>query len=152
MGPSAIRVANLDARLAALGYQVHDYGNVTTEQAESVAPGHVSARYLHEIAATCKRLSTTVQKALTAGQLPLVLGGDHSVAIGTVSGVARHYRKQKKSIGLLWIDAHADMNTPESSPNTCCQEGRACGRKRCTPMGRSCRISGSKCETERCTC
>lgn len=117
MGPSAIRVANLDARLAALGYQVHDYGNVNAEQAESVEPGHVSARYLHEIAATCKRLSTTVQKAISAGQLPLVLGGDHSVAIGTVSGVARHYRKQKKSIGLLWIDAHADMNTPETSPS-----------------------------------
>lgn len=117
MGPSAIRVANLDARLAALGYQVHDYGNVVAEQAESVEPGHVSARYLREIAATCKRISSTVQKALAAGQLPLVLGGDHSVAAGTVSGVARHYRKQKKSIGLLWIDAHADMNTPETSPS-----------------------------------
>jgi arginase len=117
MGPSAIRVANLDARIAALGYRVHDYGNVDAEQAESVEPGHVSARYLREIAATCKRISATVQKALAAGELPLVLGGDHSVAAGTVSGVARHYRKQKQSIGLIWIDAHADMNTPETSPS-----------------------------------
>lgn len=117
MGPSAIRVANLDARIASLGYEVHDIGNVSAIQAESAKPGHVSARYLSEIAATCKRISTAVQKALAAGQLPLVLGGDHSVAVGTVSGVARHYRKRKKTIGLIWVDAHADMNTPETSPS-----------------------------------
>lgn len=117
MGPSAIRVANLDARLSALGYQVSDLGNVAVEQPESVDEGPSSARYLAQIARTCTRLATTVDKALAASKTPVVLGGDHSVAIGTVSGVARHFRKRKQSIGLIWIDAHADMNTPETSPS-----------------------------------
>lgn len=117
MGPSAIRVANLDGRLALLGYQVHDLGNVDVKQAESIPEGPNNARYLHEIALTCKRLAQMVDKAAGRGQMPLVLGGDHSVAIGTVSGLARHYRKQHKSIGLIWVDAHADMNTPKTSPS-----------------------------------
>lgn len=117
MGPSAIRVANLDARLSALGYQVSDLGNVAVEQPESVDEGPSSARYLAQIARTCTRLATTVDRALAASKTPVVLGGDHSVAIGTVSGVARHFRKRKQSIGLIWIDAHADMNTPETSPS-----------------------------------
>jgi len=117
MGPSAIRVANLDGRLAALGYQVHDLGNVAVKQAESISPGQSSAHYLAEITLTCKRLATMVQSAAAAGRFPLVLGGDHSVAVGTVSGMSRLYRKRKQSIGLIWIDAHADMNTPETSPS-----------------------------------
>src|SRR5207248_1255066 len=73
--------------------------------------------YLPQIAATCKRLGTAVEKAISDGTLPLVLGGDHSVAIGTVGGVSRSFRKKKQRIGLIWIDAHADMNTPETSPS-----------------------------------
>ncbi|HUQ90229.1 MAG TPA: arginase [Bryobacteraceae bacterium] len=117
MGPSAIRVANLDSRLTSLGYQVQDFGNVEVKQAESIPTGHSHARYLTEIALTCSRLAATVEKALRSGQVPLILGGDHSLAIGTVSGVARHYRRKKMRIGLLWIDAHADMNTPQTSPS-----------------------------------
>lgn len=117
MGPSAIRVANLGSRIAGLGYEVEDLGNVEVKQAESIPTGESTARYLHEIAFTCRRLAAMVEKVLAAGKMPLVLGGDHSVAVGTVSGLSRHYRKKKKSIGVLWIDAHADMNTPETSPS-----------------------------------
>lgn len=117
MGPSAIRVANLDARLAALGYEIVDLGNVEVAQPESLASGPHTARYLPQIADSCRRLALMVERAAAKGHTPLVLGGDHSVAIGTVSGIARHFRKQRKSLGLIWLDAHADMNTPETSPS-----------------------------------
>jgi arginase len=117
MGPSALRVANLNQRLASLGYKVEDLGNIPVVQAESVAEGATSARYLHEIAATCKRLAGLVETSVEAGKFPIVLGGDHSVAIGTISGLSHEYRKQGKKIGVVWIDAHADMNTPETSPS-----------------------------------
>jgi len=117
MGPSAVRVANLNARIAALGYEVEDLGNIPVEQAESCAEGDKHAKYLPQIAAACERLGRQVAEALERGRLPLVLGGDHSVAVGTMSGVAQHFRRQKRSIGLIWLDAHADMNTPGSSPS-----------------------------------
>jgi arginase len=117
MGPSAVRVANLNERVASLGYKVEDLGNIHVVQAESVDAGASSARYLHEIAATCTRLANQVESAADQGKFPIVLGGDHSVAIGTVSGLAQRYRKQGERIGLVWIDAHADMNTPETSPS-----------------------------------
>lgn len=117
MGPSAIRVARLDARLESLGYEVFDLGNVEVEQAESRPVGRENARYLPEITRTCSRLAKAVETALASRQFPIVLGGDHSVATGTVSGVSRHFRKQKQRIGLVWIDAHADMNTPDTSPS-----------------------------------
>jgi arginase len=117
MGPSALRVANLNARLAALGYHVEDLGNVPVEQAEALQPGDSKAKYLPQIAATCERLALQVEQALQQGRMPLVLGGDHSVAVGTVSGVSRHFSKADRGIGLIWLDAHADMNTPDSSPS-----------------------------------
>ena len=117
MGPSAMRVANLNARLAALGYTVEDLGNVPVDQAEASPEGHPRAKYLPQIAATCQRLATLVGETLARGSLPLVLGGDHSVAIGTVSGVSQYFREQGRRAGLIWLDAHADMNTPESSPS-----------------------------------
>lgn len=117
MGPSALRVANLNRRVAAMGYQVTDLGNVPVEQAESLAEHDQRARYVQEIAATCKRLARMVERTLANGQLPLVLGGDHSVAIGTLAGVSHHFRKRKERIGLVWIDAHADMNTPGTTPS-----------------------------------
>jgi arginase len=116
MGPSAVRVANLNARLASLGYVVEDLGNVPVEQAEALPEGPPRARYLPQIAATCQRLATLVGRAMP-GSVPLVLGGDHSVAIGTVSGVSQYFREQNRKTGLIWLDAHADMNTPESSPS-----------------------------------
>ncbi len=118
MGPSAVRVAGLGKRLSALGYDVADLGNVPVAQAESVdddGPG--DAKYLHQIAATCERLGELVASGLADGKMPLVLGGDHSIAVGTVAGVSRFFRESNRKIGLLWIDAHADMNTPQSSPS-----------------------------------
>lgn len=117
MGPSAIRVAGLGTRLEALGYRVNDLGNVEVAQAESQPSGPRSARYLPQIAQACRRLAAAVEKALSGAQTPLVLGGDHSLAAGSVSGSSRHFRKRKQSIGLIWVDAHADMNTPETSPS-----------------------------------
>jgi arginase len=116
MGPSALRVAGLNARLKSLGYQVEDLGNIPVEQAEAAPAGDARAKYLPQIAAACGALATRVEEALHRGGL-LVLGGDHSVAIGTVSGVSRHFRRDGRAIGLIWLDAHADMNTPESSPS-----------------------------------
>src|SRR5215469_6646707 len=89
MGPSAVRVANLNARLAALGYQVEDLGNVEVAQAETASQGNQRAKYLPEIAATCQRLAVAVGQTLSHGRLPLTLGGDHSIAVGTASGVSR---------------------------------------------------------------
>jgi arginase len=117
MGPSAIRVANLKKRLSALGYQVADLGNVPVDQPESLPEGPERAKYLPQIAITCKRLAALVDRTLTKKSMPLVLGGDHSVAIGTVAGVSRHFRRKKQEVGLIWIDAHADMNTPDTSPS-----------------------------------
>ncbi len=117
MGPSAVRVARLNQRLVALGYDVEDLGNVPVEQQESLSEGPAHAKYLTQIAAACLRLAKMVEAAADQGKVPLVLGGDHSVAIGTVAGMSRHLRKQKKKLGLIWIDAHADMNTPETSPS-----------------------------------
>jgi arginase len=117
MGPSAMRVANLHSRLQSLGYEVEELGNVAVEQAESLPEGPIRAKYLPQIAATCERLGLLVAQALERGSMPLVLGGDHSVAVGTVGGVARHFRAREQQVGLIWLDAHADMNTPESSPS-----------------------------------
>ena len=116
MGPSALRVANLNGRLAALDFDVEDMGNVAVSQPESLPDGPSNAHYLPAIAATCKRLAEAVLGAASSGRTPLVLGGDHSVAVGTVSGLAQSLRGTGEKLGLLWIDAHADMNTPETSP------------------------------------
>ena len=117
MGPSALRVANLNRRIESLGYVVEDRGNIPVDQAEAAPEGHPHAKYLPQIAAACNRLATQVVEALSRGSLPLVLGGDHSVAIGTVSGVSQYFRTEGQKIGLIWLDAHADMNTPDSSPS-----------------------------------
>src|SRR5665213_1792521 len=117
MGPSAVRVAGLQARLEALGHQVEDGGNIAVDIAETQSVGEQKAKYLHAITETCTREAEQVLETLAAEQIPLVLGGDHSVAAGTVSGVAEFYRRKKQKIGLIWIDAHADINTPETSPS-----------------------------------
>lgn len=117
MGPSAMRVANLNRRLASLGYQVEDLGNVTVDQPESLPVGPRRSMYLPQIAQACTHLAKMVSKAASEGKAPLVLGGDHSVAVGTVSGMSQQLRKENKALGLIWIDAHADMNTPQTSPS-----------------------------------
>jgi arginase len=117
MGPSALRVAGLQARIKQLGHQVEDIGNVQVKQPEEMSYGEKRAKYLEEISETCKDLAETIERSLNEGFLPVVLGGDHSIAVGVAAGVADFYRKQKKEIGCIWLDAHGDMNTPESSPS-----------------------------------
>jgi arginase len=117
MGPSALRVAGLQARIKQLGHQVEDIGNIPVKQPEEMSYGEKRAKYLGEIAEACKDLAEAVQKSLEEHMLPLVLGGDHSIAAGSISGVAAHFRKEEKKVGFLWLDAHGDMNTPESSPS-----------------------------------
>jgi arginase len=117
MGPSAVRVAGLEARLESIGHVVEDGGNVAVAIPEQKKEGAAHAKYLREITATCTKSAELVLKTLEAGKVPMVLGGDHSVAAGTVAGVAEFYRRQNQKIGLIWIDAHSDMNTPETSPS-----------------------------------
>jgi arginase len=117
MGPSALRVAGLQARIKQLGLQVEDIGNISVKQPEEMSYGEKRAKYLAEIADACKDLAAMVEKSLEESMLPVVLGGDHSIAAGTLSGVAAHFKKKEKKIGLVWLDAHGDINTPESSPS-----------------------------------
>ena len=112
MGPSAIRYAGLEERLARLGYRVEDSGNVATAVAEATALEDERARYLPQIRKTCELIAARVGEALQRDAVPLVLGGDHSVALGTLGGLAA----ARGTGGVLWIDAHGDLNTPESSP------------------------------------
>ena len=113
MGPSAIRYADLDARIQSLGRACEDWGNVDAPVPEATDMGDEHARFLPQILATCERIAHLVTSAVTGGLLPLVLGGDHSVAIGTLGGLA----KAQGPGGVLWIDAHGDLNTPETSPS-----------------------------------
>jgi arginase len=112
MGPSAIRYAGLNDRLGGLGYDVLDWGDVETAVLEATEETDETARYLPEIKAACGRVARLIGLALEQDALPLVLGGDHSVALGTLGGLAR----ARGVGGVLWIDAHSDLNTPETSP------------------------------------
>lgn len=112
MGPSAIRYAGLDTRVRELGYGCFDWGNVETPVVESIAVDDERVRYLAEIKQTCERIAARVVEAVREGMLPLVLGGDHSVALGTLGGLASVHGPG----GVLWVDAHGDLNTPENSP------------------------------------
>lgn len=116
MGPSAIRIAGIEEGVRALGIEFEDRGNVLVREPESMVPEDPSARFLEEIADCCRRLRIGVERALNDDCLPLVVGGDHSIAIGSVAAVSSHYGRLGKRIGLLWFDAHGDMNTPQSSP------------------------------------
>jgi arginase len=113
MGPSAIRYAGLDERVAALGRRCEDWGDVVTAVPEATAVGDERMRYLPEIKATCERIAGLVARAAQEGYVPLVLGGDHSVALGTLGGMAR----TRGWGGVLWFDAHGDLNRPETSPS-----------------------------------
>jgi arginase len=117
MGPSAIRIAGLNQALAFLGCEVTDAGNVNVAPPEAVSQAHARARYLPEIAAASEELARMVEAALDEEVVPVVLGGDHSIAIGSVAGVAAHYRKRGATVGIIWLDAHADCNTPETTPS-----------------------------------
>ncbi|MCA1618898.1 MAG: arginase [Acidobacteria bacterium] len=117
LGPAAMRVAGLRRRVAGLGYEVRDMGDLRIESPPEPPPPGEKLRYLREITAACERLASDVKTALGGGELPIVLGGDHSIAIGSVSGVTSFYAARGETVGLIWFDAHADMNTPETSPS-----------------------------------
>jgi arginase len=115
MGPSAFRIAGLGERLAALGMTVVDEGDLVAPIPEIKAAGDPSKKYIAEIASLCERLYDVSLAALDRGGLPLVLGGDHSLAAGSVAATAAHLRRSGGALGLIWVDAHGDMNTPASS-------------------------------------
>ena len=117
MGPSAIRIAGIDAALQELGHKVVDEGDVAIKNMEQLKVGDVRARYLSEITRVSTLVSRKVERIMAKGHFPLVLGGDHSIAAGTISGIAAFARRKGKKLGVLWIDAHGDINTPESSPS-----------------------------------
>ncbi len=113
MGPSAIRYAGLDDRLGELGIGCADWGNVETAVAEATASGSPKARFLSAIKETCERIARSVAQAVEEGRAPIVLGGDHSIALGTLGGLASVHGPG----AVLWLDAHGDLNTPETSPS-----------------------------------
>ncbi len=117
MGPSAIRIARLDERLRELGHTVIDEGDLAIKTQEEQRIKDPKAKYLPEITRVAGLLASSVAAIVRRGHFPLVLGGDHSIAIGTIGGVAAEARRRKKKVGVLWIDAHGDFNTPESSPS-----------------------------------
>lgn len=117
MGPSAIRIGGVHHRLRAMGFEVEDTGNTEVRIPEEVHIGEEKQMYLQEIAQVCREVARRAHRALEQDYLPLVLGGDHSLAAGSIAGTSSFYRKQNKKIGLIWIDAHADMNLPATSPS-----------------------------------
>jgi arginase len=117
MGPSAIRIAGVAERLGELGHKVVDEGDIVIKNIEELKVGNEHARFLTEIARASTVLARKVERIIERAHFPLVLGGDHSIAVGTVSGIAASARRQEKRLGLLWIDAHGDLNTPDTSPS-----------------------------------
>jgi arginase len=115
MGPSAFRIAGFAERLTGLGITVVDHGDLVAPIPEIKAEGDPRKKYIREITRVCEKLYKTSLAALESGGLPLVLGGDHSLAAGSVAASADFMRRENKPIGLIWVDAHADMNTPTSS-------------------------------------
>jgi arginase len=118
MGPSALRIAGLGERIASLGRTVVDKGDLPAPIAETQEAHDERKKYIREIASVCQKLYQTALESFAEGALPLVLGGDHSLAAGSVAAAAEWARKTRDlPIGLLWIDAHGDMNTPATSPS-----------------------------------
>jgi arginase len=117
IGPAALRVARLPERIAALEYEVEDRGDLHLARPRAHPKPEDKLKYLAEITAACTELANKTSAMLHAGDLPIIMGGDHSIAIGTGSGAATYFREQNQTFGLIWFDAHADMNTPESSPS-----------------------------------
>jgi arginase len=117
MGPSAIRIADLEVRLEQLGHRVEDFGDLDVMIPETQNVGQGKLRYKEPILAACDELRKQVERSLGQNRLPLVLGGDHSIAIGSVAGSTNHFAGQGETLGLIWFDAHGDANTPETTPS-----------------------------------
>ncbi len=117
MGPSALRIAGISQKLEALGYSIIDHGDVFIHSQEGQSISNPKMKYLEEIVKTSEELAVKVEKSLDYGRFPLCLGGDHSMALGALAGVASHCKKNNKEVGLIWIDAHGDLNTDETTPS-----------------------------------
>lgn len=117
MGPSAVRIASLQHKLERLGYDVVDKGNVSVQGRESLTEGSGKSKYAAEISKVLKKVADLTYNCMKEGSTPLILGGDHSLSMGSVAGVAKYFRERKESLGVIWFDAHADINTPETSPS-----------------------------------
>ncbi len=117
MGPSALRYANLEKKLEDLGYKVTDYGDIDVEISETQRIRDPKLKYLSEIVKTSKTLARKVESIMNKKYFPLILGGDHATAIGSIAGIASYCRKKNKTLGVIWIDAHPDMNTPDTTPS-----------------------------------
>ena len=117
MGPSAIRIADLEPRLEQLGHKVQDSGDLDVMIPETQKVGEGKLKYKAPILAACVDLEKAVGTSLEKNRLPLVLGGDHSIAIGSVAGSTNFFARQGESLGLIWFDAHGDANTPETTPS-----------------------------------
>ena len=115
MGPSALRIAGLAERLSGLGHPVQDKGDLTVPIPETQRAGDERKRYIRDIARICNRVYQTALTSLEAGAVPLVLGGDHSLAAGSVAASSGYARSRDAALGLIWVDAHGDMNTPTST-------------------------------------
>jgi arginase len=116
MAPAAIRIAELHHKINVLGFRVHDRGDLQVPIRDTLSAASVQAKHMEEIRSICNTLADEVTTALKAERIPIVLGGDHSIAMGTIAGVSRYYRERKEKMGLVWVDAHADLNTHETSP------------------------------------
>ncbi len=117
MGPSALRIAGIVEQLEALGYKVHEAGSVTAGGLEVTDSGEAHLRFLDEVARVAARTRFMVARALERGRLPVVLGGDHSLSIGSIAAVADYFRERRKPLGAIWVDAHTDMNLPGTTPS-----------------------------------
>jgi len=116
VGPSAVRIAGLHDKISVLGYKIEDAGDILVPIRETLPESAAKEKYLTTITDVCDLLRMEVEMSLDRDMMPIVIGGDHSIAMGTISGTSSFYRKKNQSIGLIWVDAHADMNTPASSP------------------------------------
>ena len=117
MGPSALRIAGLQTKLENLGYNVNDTGDIKIEIMERQKVQNLKLKYLDEILKTSKLLASKVEKVLDKGEFPLCIGGDHSMALGTIAGISSYCKRKGLKLGVIWIDAHTDMNTEESTPS-----------------------------------
>src|ERR1700730_4114196 len=117
LGPAVMRMAGLESRIAQLGYEIRDRGDVGPGRLQQPANPQDKLKYLREISSTCQQLCTAVKSVLDDDQLPIILGGDHSIAIGSIAGVSSYCREHNESLGLIWFDAHADMNTLDTTPS-----------------------------------
>ena len=117
LGPAAIRVAGLAQRITGLGYEVNDRGDLQIQRSHSLPGFEEKLKYLNEIYDACNLLATQTEQIADSGDLPITIGGDHSIAIGSLSGVVKSFRKRDQRLGLVYLDAHADMNTPDTTPS-----------------------------------